>query len=262
MPPIVFPVADADIILAYLAAFAHIFGWGYLTQPGRRELDVADEVGRLLDLPDDELITFLLNPASFRRWRATLVQALYDGEVGPYQERASGGLDHLVVGPLHCPRPLWTTVYDVVIGRLLGVRAPRVLRAVREIPTGKAYDRKPRRVRPDLTIGSIDDPPVVLGGYRQRVKTRCEKPLADGLHPVLNSMFYGLLGQEDGRLYDPVLAATIPAVVRMWLAIAEYMIRRRGGMVANRDTDGFAVPCSPDGGSLRLPDETEVRVLS
>jgi hypothetical protein len=75
-------------------------------------------------------------------------------------------------------------------------------------------------------------------------------------------MFYGLLGQEDGRLYDPVLAATIPAVVRMWLAIAEYMIRRRGGMVANRDTDGFAVPCSPDGGSLRLPDGTDIRVLS
>ncbi len=58
------------------------------------------------------------------------------------------------------------------------------------------------------------------------------------------------------------LAASVTAGGRLLLAILDRMVEDRGSRVSYRDTDSSVVPSSPEGGTLALPDGSELRELS
>ena len=69
-------------------------------------------------------------------------------------------------------------------------------------------------------------------------------------------------GEKPGPRRFPPMAALMAAGARCLLVMVEMRIQPRGGVIAQRETDGVLIVSSPHGGEIRLNDGTRRRVLS
>lgn len=274
-PPVPFAAADLDICSAYLVS-AHSLGWwSYETAAEVIEEDVASE---LVDFAStDDLARRLLDPNMAGRWGCTIVEADCDGEPWPVETDQPGKNPRMEVRPVRerdHPRPY--AAFDYFAAALRAGRLPALRSATRLVALGRQEGLR-RAFVYDMELGPDEDPALRLILRRQRAKDDGEDRLAAALR-VIGNAFYGQTARTDtewvkvgGQLRKvqvpgpyawPPIAASIPALVRLWLHVAEYLIEARGGRVAARDTDGMLVPCSLEGGMVRLPDGTQIRSLS
>jgi hypothetical protein len=117
-----------------------------------------------------------------------------------------------------------------------------------------------------------EDPIAAL--VRLRPEKGIDDRLRDCIRGIANAGAWGVFARldqhvEQGTLAEryarwswPAIAASIPAIARMWLAMVERAVSESGGAVICRDTDGLAIVSTPHGGKAQLSDGRVIRALS
>jgi hypothetical protein len=196
------------------------------------------------------------------------------------------------VNPLTSTEPLWHSIADCVQSKLLTGRSPKVVRAIRLVPVGRARGLRSVKLRGVVPLDpAADDPFRSMVEERQRVRRRTDiddqekKRLSTSLKVVATAGSYGILsefnrdelpkgkqarvvvhgrdespfedrvcGPEDpGRYCFPPLAACITGAARLMLAVLERLVTGLGGAWAFCDTDSMAIVCSESGGLVACP---------
>lgn len=225
--------------------------------------------------------TVVLDPAVWARFGLTICEVVPDGECFPVAlddpARPDGRTETAPV--VARGRSLFYSWCDVVATAILSGRVPRILRAVRLVPEGRQSGLRRRvAVYPGLVLDANADPVLGLVRRRREAKAAGDKVLAAELHAVTNSLVSGNFERLDdvatkvGGSWRTVeragpwtfapLGTTVTAGARLLLAVLDRMARDLGSRVAYRDTDSSILPASPAGGTLVLPDGSEVHEVS
>lgn len=210
----------------------------------------------------------------------TLVRLSPQADILPVRSRYSEGKDNLTIGLNHLtsPHPLWFTLADVLVSKILTGRTPQILQAMRFTPGPVQPGLKPiclfgkdeYRIDPNH-----DDMFTRLIDLRDEAKAR-KDPLEQQIKIIANATCYGifvevnrddapkpesltLLGpdsvaqqisstalEEPGRYFHPLLATLITGAARLMLAAAEQLTLDQGLGWAFCDTDSIAM-AKPDG---------------
>jgi hypothetical protein len=278
---IILPTNDVDIRMAYSAAWAVTDGWGLVRAAEVREVISA---GRLLPLcrrvASGDLAP-LFDRAIYPKLVA-LAGTLPDGEDGwPVETTGTDGEDpRVVVGRLWSSTPIPFAAPDVVH---VALRSGRVARVVSEtgLEAVGVETERPFPLYDGVVVPPGGDPVVAVARRREQAKDDHDDRLAAQLRVVANALSWGVYARLDqhhvrggrgrrSRLVEratewswPPIAAIVPAVVRMWLGMLDWLVTDAGGVIIARDTDGAAIFASPKGGEkLQLPDGRMVRALA
>jgi hypothetical protein len=265
-----------------------------------REEDPSAVKSFLDDLSEDALF----DPATWKQL-PVICQVAPSGDVLPVRARYDGhgqlgiGVNpyHVDQGRLGTPFP-WYTLPDVIASKLLGGRAPRVLRAIRFLPDGTDDGLAPTSLRGLVPIEpQRDDFFQVVVEERERRYRDVSIPeaererLRDFLKVLANSAGYGIyaeinrteLGKRATEMIDVFglqrftqrvrapeqaeefffapLAATVTGCGRLLLAMLEEEVLSRGGVHALCDTDSAFVVATRNGEAPDVLDKT-IPVLS
>ena len=273
------PTLDADVRAAYVASSSVLDCHRYLAASELTTEDARDELMVLVQAAAEGDFEPLFDRATYRRMGLTLVECSPSGETFPVElPGKTGSLARLLVRPVRSEVSLPYTWPDVVLSALSSRRACRLGQVTRLVPSGVESEHAiPLRdgwiVRPGGTLG-------VVGERRRRMAKRDGHVRIARQFRVLNlAAEWGLFARTDqvrrsrGRGRPTVLAevasewtwppiaATVPAVVRMWLGILDRLVTDAGGAIICRDTDGAAILSSPEGGKIELASGRVVRVL-
>ena len=163
--------------------------------------------------------------------------------------------------------PLWYALPDVIASKLLAGKSPKIIKAIRFIPTEKQTGLKASRILGIPIDPAKDNLIQVLVEARQRIKHQQESR-QKAMKILVNSMGYGIfieLNPQDrkseiavygvdefttkknhyeipGKFYHPLLAVVITAGSRLFLAMAEARLMELGERHAYMDTDSIFVP--------------------
>jgi hypothetical protein len=272
------PALDCDARSSHPAAWSLLGCFDILRASGLREVDARADVVDVLRACAAGDFRPLLDPETYRRLGLTRVLVRFRGESWPVMvDPGEGKAPHLRVGPASSESSRWVPWPWAVSAALLSGRVPDVRRALRLEPVGEPEAGRPIPLFDDLVVPAGVDPVPYLVRMRTEAKSRIRagNPGADDarlavlLRVVVNALAFGNFARIDdysgslqpARWSWPPIAATVPAVSAMWLAMGERWVRDQGGAVINRDTDGVAILASPDGGELDLPDGGHARVL-
>ena len=194
--------------------------------------------------------------------------------------------------------PLWYALPDVLASLLLGGPTPQIVEAFRVAPVGMQPGLCPVALRGQIRIDpagedffrrvieerkrvSVDPSlPLVERDRLQRfakvvanstsygigAEMRVEAPIAHGLMVDI----FGLAQfacrvrrpERPGKYCFPPLAATVTALARLFLALLQWAVERRGGTYLACDTDSLIVVASRDGGPVPALEGTDRRALS
>lgn len=275
-----FPAVSADVRSCY-PLVAHHFGWWDLMCAERvRRDDVAGALRKLYRWATRDP-TVVLDPAVWRRFGATLVEVVPNGEPFPVAiedpRRPDGRMEVVALCSPH--RPMFFAWPDVVAAAIRSGRVPRILSAVRLTPIGRqAGIRRHLPVLPGLVLHGNKDPALALVSHRRNVEAPGDHRLAAELRAVVNSLVYGnpsrfdetwhrtgkrwVLGELPGPLNFLPIASSVAAGARLLLAILDRQVSDVGGIVAYRDTDSSLIPSTPAGDTFELLDGSVVRALS
>ena len=265
----VLPAVDVDVRQAYPAAacLAGIHRVLFAEQlcevdqlDDARELNAAAAVGDLRPF---------FERATYEHHAFTRCSVLLQGEHCPIELAEPRG-PRLVVRPVTSHEPMSMCLNDVMAASLLSGRPVRILSATGLEPSG-AEDVLPISLYGDVVVGAGEDPVAAL--VRLRPPRGSDDPMRASIRGVANAAWgvFARLDQhiEQGRLVEcyaawswPVIAASIPAIVRMWLAMVDRAVTEAGGAVICRDTDGLAIVSSPEGGKVQLSGGRVIRALS
>jgi hypothetical protein len=243
---------------------------GYSKRDATEETRSFLEAFRIEDLQQRETWTQL----------TTLVRLSSQADVVPVRTRYSDGKDNLTIGLNHLTSaaPLWFTLADVLVSKILTGRTPRILEAVRYEP-GPVQDglqpinlfgREEYRIDPNR-----EDMFTRLIDLRDEAKDR-KDPLQQQIKIIANATCYGIfveMNRDDapkpealtlfdadgsahqiqstaledpGRYFHPLLAALITGAARLMLASAERLAEDQGLGWAFCDTDSIAM-AKPEG---------------
>jgi hypothetical protein len=219
-----------------------------------------------------------------------------DGDILPVRAAYDGQTWGIGVNPLTSSEPLWYSIPDCVASKLLTGRPPRVVRALRLVPVGRARGLRAVKLRGVVPLDpAADDPFRTMVEERQRIRRRTDLPegekqrLARALKNVANAGSFGILaefnrdelpkgkqarvlvhgrceapfedrvgGPEDpGRYCFPPLATCVTGAARLMLALVERCVTDLGGSWAFCDTDSMAIVCSARGGLVACPGSPE-----
>ncbi|MDA8313065.1 MAG: hypothetical protein M0Z46_21105 [Actinomycetota bacterium] len=268
----VVPVYDADERQAYPTDFTLLGCWAVLTARQLRRVDVTDKLRGLCEQAAAGDFTPLYERGTYRDLGLTLAEVLPDGEPWPVERPGKGG-PRFDVAPLRSPVALPVAWADVVLAAALSGRVPRIVSATKLLPVGTEEGLRPIPLRDGLVVPAGEDPIPWLVRLRPEKGTG-EDRLRDCIRGAANPAGWGLFGRLDqyrvgGTLRErvarwswPPVAASVPAVARLWLGVAERQVRDLGGSVIARDTDGISVVASPAGGAVELRDGRTIRALS
>jgi len=210
----------------------------------------------------------------------TLVRLSPHADVLPVRTRFSEGKDNLTIGLNHLTsaEPLWFTLADVLVSKILTGRTPRILEAVRYEPGSvldglqpiNLFGREEYRIDPNR-----EDMFTRLIDLRDEAKDR-KDPLQQQIKIIANATCYGIfveMNRDDapkpealtlydsdgtahqiqstaledpGRYFHPLLAALITGAARLMLAAAERLAEDKGLGWAFCDTDSIAM-AKPEG---------------
>jgi len=271
------PAADLDIRSAY-PVFGHHLGWSeHMTAASVRTRRRTRDARRF----------FAQNPAEIRaagkraetlcEWGCTRLVLSARGASSPVTvvNDHDRSRDHLVVHPVEAERydcTFWDAIAAVALD---GEVRFDVLDAVQVIPVG----REDGLSSAPVPGGRIQPETALLDLVRQRDRYKAQpdddltaRQRATQLREFTNSFVYGNHARFDerpgederpGPLCWPPFAASLTAVVRCHVACLEADVRKRGGAVICRDTDGAMVTASPHGDeTITLDDGRTVRTLS
>lgn len=217
----------------------------------------------------------------------TLVRLCPDSDVLPVRARYSEGRDNLTIGLNHLTSeaPLWFTLADVLVSKILTGRTPRILEAVRYEPGPAQHGLQPINLfgRSEYRIDpNRDDMFTRLIDLRDEAKERRD-PLQQQIKIIANATCYGIFVEvnrddapkpealalfdaegeqhsilstaleEPGRYFHPLLATLITGAARLMLAAAERLAIDEGLGWAFCDTDSIAMakPESMDAGEFQ-----------
>ena len=260
-----FPALDADVRSAYAAdsGLARLVG-----PPLCRAIAPEKETRafrRFLARPD--LAELMLKPSTWRRWGLTRVRVRAAGQPFPVGVVADGE-DAMIVVPTEAASldVTWSTPWPPSSPGYTG----RVLQAVRFVPIGRQGDLATVRY-PGGWLCPDEDPVIALVRRRRWAKDHDDLRLAAQLRVLVNAMVYGNFarfdsvgngGEKPGPWCFPPLAAVMAAGARCLLVMVETPVQARGGVIAQRDTDGLMIVASPHGGETVLNDGSHSRILS
>jgi len=269
------PVLDADIRSAYPAAWSVLGCWPTLCAGALHEVDVTAELRRLCERVVAGDVAPLFDPATYRGLGLTLVEVRPDGEPWPLDIRHAHG-STLHVQPARSTMRIPFTWPDVLAAALASGRVPHIVAATRLEPVPGSVPERPRGVvlRDGVRARAGTDPVVALVSLRVAAKGRGDERVAAMLRVVVNAAAWGGFARldqrrdRDGRLTEtpaewtwPPVAACVPAVVRLWLAVVDHLVTTAGGSVIARDTDGVAILSSPDASDVPLSDGRVLQAL-
>jgi hypothetical protein len=209
-----------------------------------------------------------------------VAEALPAGEDWPAEDPGDEGTDpRLVVGPLWSTTPIPFAAGDGLLAALRSRSVPSLV-SVTGLEAVGSERVPPLPLRDGVVVAPGDDPVVEAVRMRETAKATSNERLATQLRVVVNAASWGLFAQlnwfkvsgghrqrlrvveRPGKRTWPPIAAAVPAVVRMWLALLDRLVGDAGGMILTRDTDGAAIVSAPTSGKIELPDGRIVKVLS
>lgn len=247
----------------------------FVIADGYTEHDATAETQAFLDAIK---IEDLQTPSTWRQL-TTLVRLCPDADVLPvrtkYSKPADKTKDNLTIGLnyLTCETPLWYTLADVLVSKILTRRTPRILKAIRFEPGPVQEGLEPINLfgRPEYRIDPTkEDMFTRLIDMRDEAKAR-KDPLQQQIKIIANSTCYGIFVEvnrddapkpealtlydaggnaleimstaleEPGRYFNPMLASLITGAARLMLATAERLASDQGLGWAFCDTDSIAM---------------------
>jgi hypothetical protein len=251
----------------------------FVIADGYTEHDATAETQAFLDAVSIEDLQI---PSTWRRL-TTLVRLCPDCDVLPvrtkYSKPADKTKDNLTIGLnyLTCETPLWYTLADVLVSKILTGRTPRILEAIRFEPGPVQEGLDPINLfgRPEYRIDpNKEDMFTRLIDMRDEAKAH-KDPLQQQMKITANSTSYGIYVEvnrddapkpealtlydaggdrveimstaleEPGRYFNPMLASLITGAARLMLATAERLASDQGLGWTFCDTDSIAM-AKPD----------------
>ena len=275
------PVIHCDFLSMYPTVCALMGMWKFVIAAGIEHGDDTRTIRELIALPREELIDRLRQKDAWRDF-AALVQVRPRRDLFPVRaqypnsETATIGLNYLT-----SEEPLWFTLADVLVSKILSDKTPDIVSAIRFMPGPTQDDIQSITVAGERIDPPRDDFYERLIIHRNAVKARLklapdfDKPALDsdqlGIKILANATSYGIfveLNVEDyevkrpmlgygarsnpfkfrsakfekaGRYFHPLLATLITGAARLMLALAEYQVEKQQLDWAFCDTDSIAI---------------------
>jgi hypothetical protein len=228
-------------------------------------------------LIDQVTLADLQRPETWRRL-ATIVQLRPSDDILPLRARYSEDRDALTIGLNHVRSeiPLWYTLADVVVSKLLNGRAPRIDKAISFQPGPVQAELEPISL---LGRSAFRVDPASEPIFKRLVDMRDETPKSDpanqAIKIIVNSTSYGVFVEvnrddapkpepitvygpnaeghetlskaieEPGKFFHPLCATLITGAARLMLGIAERLVIDCGLDWVFCDTDSIAM-AKPD----------------
>jgi hypothetical protein len=271
-------VIHTDFLSMYPTVCTLMGLWNFVIADGIEEIDDTEAVKNFV---------MRCTPETMRSkfaWKklTALVQVLPDGDLFPVRAHYSGdeqatiGLNYLASDD-----PMWFTLADVLVSKILTGKTPNILQAIRFSPKGPQADLSPVSVAGRPIHPNKDDFYKTLIQHRLSLKDRVDDALDDA-KPRLNSdsqaikilanatsygifvelnvkdyrlrkdfLAFGTRGnaapiksrkfEEPGRYFNPLLGTLITGAARLMLALAERRVLDQGLDWAFCDTDSLAI---------------------
>jgi hypothetical protein len=232
-------------------------------------------------LLDGITIEDLQKPATWKKLR-TLVRLVPQDDILPVRRKYDEQSFTIGLNYLTAPQPLWYTLADCIVAKLLTGRSPRIDRAVTYLPGPPQEGLTPSKIigRDDFTIDPTNEDFFTrLVDLRDEARARRD-PIERALKIIANSTSYGIfieVNRDDapegeplsvfgpngehrlvysraiedpGRYFNPLLGVLITGAARLMLGIAEKLTLDCGLDWAFCDTDSLAI-VRPTGMSRR-----------
>jgi hypothetical protein len=286
------PVVYLDFLSMYPTGCALMSVWDLLAAERVDVIDVTEEINILL-----ETITVddCFDPGLWPRLIG-IAQIVPDGDILPVRAGYSATPGWQIgVNPLHGTQPMWFTLADLVASKLLTGKAPRVIRALRFQPRGKAPGLQSVSLLGEVPVSPEEDFFKAVIEQRKRAQQRDtdeESRRAKSLKVIANSTSYGIYAQmtrhelgpgrnetvevhgyrdephswnvaapeEPGEYSFPPLAACITGAARLQLATLERLVTDHGGSHVFCDTDSMAIVATETGGLIPCPGGQHITV--
>jgi len=255
--------------------------WDFVCAKRIGHFDDTQAIRALLEIPCEELIERLRHKDAWSQL-AVLVKVRPDLDLFPVRARypqtetATIGLNFLTSN-----EPLWFTLADVLVSKILSSRTPKVIAAIRFEPMERQAGLTPIAVAGEMIDPAREDFYRRLIIHRNALKARAkaageaQKPALEsdqqGVKILANATSYGIfveLNVEDyraakpmiaygarsqalrfkskkfekpGRYFHPLLGTLITGAARLMLALAERQVIEQGLDWAFCDTDSIAI---------------------
>jgi len=279
------PVRYVDFTSMYPTVNGLLGLWELLTAEEIELVEAADEVR---DLLASVTLAGTFDAAFWRELRV-LVELQPDGEVlptrGAYEGPTAGW--QIGINPLTAERPLWFALPDVVAAVLLSGRAPKILRAIRLVPLGRAAGMQPVALRGEVEIDPLSEDFFARVIERRNAlpdREGANKPLSNFAKVLANATSFGIFAEmirhelpgtetlpvtvsglgdayqhpvhapeEPGAFAFPPLAVLITSAARLMLALLERSVSDAGGSYVMVDTDSMAIVSTETDGLVACP---------
>jgi hypothetical protein len=271
-------VIHTDFLSMYPSVCTLMGLWTFVTASGIEEIDDTEPVKLFVERCRSETMQ------SKTAWSklAVIVQVLPAGDLFPVRahyagnEQATIGLNYLTSA-----EPMWFTLADVLVSKILTGKTPTILQAIRFSPKGQQANLGPVSVAGRPIHPTRDDFYKSLIEHRLALKDRvdgasdAEKPRLksdiQAIKILANATSYGIFVElnvkdyrlrqpfiafgtrgsaapikskkfeEPGRYFYPLLGALITGAARLMLALAERQVLDQGLDWAFCDTDSLAI---------------------
>jgi hypothetical protein len=257
------PVIHTDFTSQYPTVNALLGNWDVLKSSSVRFVNCTSAAKKLLSKIELE------NTFDPTFWKQLSFFALVKpkDDVLPVRTVYSGRTQNIGLNYLTSERPIWYAGPDLVASKILTGKAPKILKAVRMISSGRQSGLKRINLRGMVEINPEDD--FYRTVIEQRISHKAKnKALADFLKVLANSGSYGLFvevntetkkketrvgyfsGEKQGIIsstyiekpgawYFPPVASLITASGRLLLAMLEKSVDKKGGSYLFCDTDSL-----------------------
>ena len=292
------PVIHTDFTSQYPTVNALLGNWNVLTSSSVRFEDCTADARKLLsklNLDDafDKEIWKQLSFFALVKPKGDILPVRTVYNAGQNKRTQNIGLNYL-----NSKTPIWYAGPDLIAGKILTEKAPKILKAIRMVPGDPQRNLKTTNLG-----GMVEIKPAEMDFYRTVVEQKgfhkkTNKPVAEFLKVLANSGSYGLFvevnpkrkkretkvsyfsGEEKGRVesnykeepgkwYFPPLASLITSGGRLLLAMLEKRVQKRHGSYLFCDTDSLCI-VGPEragfvecpGGPVKWKRKTGIRALS
>ncbi|TLG78142.1 hypothetical protein [Methylocystis sp. B8] len=219
------PVIHCDFLSMYPTVCTLTGLWDFVCAKGVKHLDDTQAAREFVDRPASELIENLQQKDAWSSLAALVqvepkddvfpVRAKYDSLVDGVAPPATIGLNYL-----SSKEPIWFTLADVLVSKILTGRTPKILSAVRFEPMEKQDGLEPITVAGETIDPTKDDFYRRLIIHRNALKAKAdavaseaEKPPLEsdqqGVKILANATSYGIFAElnvEDYRTAKPMIA--------------------------------------------------------
>jgi hypothetical protein len=245
--------------------------WDFVIADGIQATNTTEETRVWLD---SVTLADLQEPTTWRQLR-TLVQVVPSSDLFPIRTKYDKTKDCYTIGLnyLTAEFPLWFTLADCAVSKLLTGKAPRIQKAISYSPGNRQSDLHPIKIlRLDnySVDPNFDDLFARLIDLRDEAKEKRD-PIEKTLKIIANSTSYGIFIEinrddapksetlrvfgpsgecavvnstsieEPGRFFHPLLGILITGAARLMLGMAEKLTTDQGLDWAFCDTDSLAI---------------------